>query len=83
MSVSPEAHRVVLRMCDAIDAQFLRHVGPFGQFVAEETREQWLAGGNKINATHAFEYLRLLASQIPDAGKRQRFIDETMHCLKT
>lgn len=82
MSVAPEAHRSVLVMCDAIDDLFMRHVGPIAQFLAEETRATWLAGGNKINATHAFEYLNLLAVQITDAARRKRFVDEAMSCLK-
>lgn len=83
MSVAPEAHRAVLAMCDAIDELFMRHVGPIAQFLAEETREAWLAGGNKFNATHAYEYLNLLAAQISDAVRRKRFVDEAMRCVKS
>jgi hypothetical protein len=82
MSVAPEAHRALLRVCDGIDELFLRHVGPFASFLAEETRDAWLSGGNKFNATHAFEYLNLLAKHITDAAKRQRFVDDAMHLVR-
>lgn len=82
MSGSHSAHRSVLQMCDAIDQQFVRDVGPFGQVVAEETRARWLATGNKINATHAFEYLQLLGKQIPGKDKREAFLDKAMRFLQ-
>jgi hypothetical protein len=83
MSGSHNAHRTVLEMCDAIDEQYVLEVGPFGQVVAEQTRARWLASGNKVNATHAFEYMKLLGRQIPDAAKREAFLARAMHCIKS
>jgi len=82
MSGSHNAHQSVLEMCDAIDEQFVREVGPFGQVVAEQTRARWLASGNKINATHAFEYLQLLSKQIPGKDKREAFLGKAMRFVK-
>jgi hypothetical protein len=82
MSGSHSAHQTVLQMCDAIDQQFVHEVGPFGQVVAEQTRARWLASGNKINATHAFEYLQMLSKQIPGRDKREAFLDKAMRFVK-
>ncbi len=82
MSGAPGANSAVLRMCDAIDVLFTRHVGPIAEFLAEETREAWLKGGNKFNATHAFEYMELLSRHIADPVKRKRFVDDAMQHLK-
>jgi|AP12_2_1047962.scaffolds.fasta_scaffold51565_2 hypothetical protein len=83
MSGANSTPQGVLEMCDAIDAQYILEVGPFGQVLAEDVRQRWLASGNKVNATHAFEYMKLLGRQIPNAAKREAFLSRAMHCIKS
>ncbi len=80
--VSREVPSRVLAMCRAIDEEFLAIVGPFGALVVEEVREQWLELGKKVNATHAAQYLQLLADQIPNEQRRQGFVTKSLRHLR-
>ena len=68
-----QARKEILALCDVIDRHFIFEVGPFGEFLVEETREKWLASGNKMTAGHVIGYIDLLAAQIAEAPKRDSF----------
>lgn len=72
----------VLAMCKAIDEEFVAIVGPFGTLVVEEVREQWSALGKKVNATHAAQYLQMLAEQIPNELRRKEFVARSLRHLR-
>lgn len=79
---SREVPSRVLSMCKAIDHEFLAIVGPFGSFVVEEVRDEWLGLGKKINGTHAAQYLQMLAAQIPNAERRENFVARSLRHLR-
>lgn len=72
----------VLAMCKAIDDEFVAIVGPFGTFVVEEVREQWLDLGKKVNGTHAAQYLQMLAEQIPNEQRRESFVARSLRHVR-
>jgi hypothetical protein len=80
--VADQVPERVLKMCQSIDQEFQMAVGPFGSFVAQEVREQWLALGKKVNGTHAAQYLQMLADQIPNAPRRTVFISQAMRHIR-
>jgi hypothetical protein len=65
---------ILLQLCDAIDALFIEHVGPFGQMITGEARTRWLGSGNKMKTSDVDDYVALLAQEIEDRGQRTEFI---------
>ena len=65
---------ILLQLCDAIDALFVEHVGPFGQMITGEARGRWLASGNKMKTSDVDEYMGLLAQEIDDRAQRAEFV---------
>jgi hypothetical protein len=76
-----QVRQEVLAMCDLIDQHFIFAVGPFGEFVVEETREQWLASGKKVTAGHVLGYIQLLAAHIAEPSKRDKFLQRARDSL--
>jgi hypothetical protein len=72
--VTADRPREILAMCDAVVRHFIFEVGPFGEFVIEETREKWLSSGRKVTAAHVLGYIQLLAAHILEAPKRESFL---------
>ena len=81
--MSFQVRKEVLTMCDLIDRHFIFEVGPYGQFVIEETREKWLASGNKVTAGHVLGYIQLLAAHIAEPFKRDKFLQRARDSLFT
>jgi len=81
--MSTPVRKEVLAMCDAVDRRFIFAVGPFGEFVVEETREQWLASGRKATAGHVLGYIDLLAAHITEKAKREAFLQDARASLFT
>lgn len=79
--MSFQVRREVIDWCDLIDRQFIFEVGPFGEFVVEETREKWLASGNKVTAGHVLGYVQLLAAHIAEPSKRDNFVQRARASL--
>jgi hypothetical protein len=78
-----QLRREILGMCESIDRHFIFEVGPFGDFVVEETREQWLASGKKVTAGHVLGYIQLLAVHIAEPSKRDKFLQRARLSLFT
>ena len=79
------AHRVMpvlLRICAAIDRLFILEVGPRGRKLAEQSRDAWLATGNKNRPADAELYVRLLAQHIRDPERREEFIEEAKDWIR-
>jgi len=72
--MSAERPKEILAMCDVVDRHFIFEVGPFGEFVVEETREKWLSSGRKVTAAHVLGYIQLLAAHILEQPKREEFL---------
>jgi len=62
------------QMCSTVDRLFVEFIGPFGQMLVEETREKWLASGNKLRTSDIDDYIALLAREIEDPAKRFEFV---------
>jgi hypothetical protein len=65
---------ILLQLCDAIDALFIEHVGPFGQMITAEARSRWLAAGHKMKTSDVDDYMVLLAQEIEDREQRAEFV---------
>ncbi len=65
---------ILLQLCDAIDALYIEHVGPFGQMITGEARSRWLATGHKMKTSDVDEYVALLAQEIEDRDQRAEFV---------
>ncbi|MEI6413332.1 MAG: hypothetical protein WCP34_03590 [Pseudomonadota bacterium] len=65
---------ILARICDRIDELFIEEVGPFGQLVAAESRETWLAAGSQVRTSDVRNYINLLAKEIPESGRREAFV---------
>ena len=72
--MSVDRPKEILALCDLVDRHFIFEVGPFGEFVIEETRERWLSSGRKATAAHVVGYIQLLAAHILEASKREKFL---------
>ena len=65
---------LLLQMCSMVDQVFVEFIGPFGQMVIDETREKWLASGNKLHISDIKDYIALLAKEIENPASRAAFI---------
>lgn len=79
--MSADREKEVMAMCDVVDRHFIFEVGPFGEFVVEETREKWLSSGRKVTAAHVVGYIQLLAANILELSKRDTFLRNSRESL--
>jgi hypothetical protein len=73
----PTAHRVLPfleTLCRQIDKVFVDEVGPFGEFVVGEVREKWSAAGPRTKPADIEDYVRMLATEIPDPRQSRVFV---------
>ena len=82
MAATHRALPTLLRICAAIDQLFIVEVGPFGQQLAEDARNAWLATGNKIRPADIEQYIALLAQHIEDAERREAFVSDAISCVR-
>ena len=82
MAATHRALPTLLRICAAIDQLFIVEVGPFGQQLAEDARNAWLATGNKIRPADIEQYIALLAQHIEDSERREAFVNDALSCVK-
>ena len=68
-------------LCKQIDKLFVDEVGPFGEFVVTEVRERWVDAGPRTRPTDVEEYVRMLASEIPETRQREEFIARARELL--
>ena len=81
--MSAELPQEIRALCEAVDRHFIFEVGPFGEFVVEETREKWLSSGRKVTAAHVLGYIQLLAAHILERPKRDTFLRNARGALFT
>jgi hypothetical protein len=79
--MSTDRPKEILAMCDVVDRHFIFEVGPFGEFVVEETRDKWLSSGRKVTAAHVLGYIQLLAAHILESAKRDSFLRNARESL--
>ncbi len=77
MTRPPKVLPILRELCATVDRLFIAEVGPFGEFVAAEVREKWVAGGNRIRTSDVLQYIALLAREIPEPDKRAAFVAST------
>ena len=78
------AHRVMPfleTLCKALDRLFIDEVGPFGQLVVSEVRDQWSAGGPRMKPSDIEGYVALLAQEIPEERQRNEFVARARELL--
>jgi len=68
-------------LCKQLDKLFVDAVGPFGEFVVGEVRERWVDAGPRTRPTDVEEYVRMLASEIPETRQRDEFIARARELL--
>ena len=61
-------------LCDALDQVFVDEVGPFGQLIVSEAREQWQSAGHRVKTSDVSEYAVLLAREITEPAQRAQFL---------
>ena len=79
--MSADRPKEILAICDVVDRHFIFEVGPFGEFVVEETREKWLGSGRKVTAAHVLGYIQLLSAHILESPKRDSFLRNARESL--
>ena len=68
-------------LCKQLDRLFIDEVGPFGEFVVSEVRERWLDAGPRTRPVDVEEYVRMLATEVPEAPQRAGFIARARELL--
>jgi len=68
-------------MCTAIDSLFVKAVGPFGTFLAEQGREEWLSQGKRMRPADVESYIQLLAKHVTNSERKATFISDSRRCI--
>ena len=72
---------VLVPMCTAIDNLLVKTVGPFGTFLAEQGREEWLDQGKRMRPADVESYIQLLAKHVSNSEQKAAFIKDARRCI--
>jgi hypothetical protein len=72
---------VLSPMCTAIDNLFVKAIGPFGTFLAEQGREEWLKQSKRIRPADVESYIQLLAKHVSNSNRKATFINDARGCI--
>lgn len=71
-----EAINNINEILDDIEKEFIKVIGPFGKFIMKRKKEDFFKTGN-VTKYSVLKFIHSLAEEIPEAKKRETFIENT------